>query len=49
VDERVLPHGVATRYSTALDDLLAAMPAADLTFVVAGGDVLAADHLGISR
>lgn len=47
VDERVLPHGCRDEeYLTALDDLLAAMPAADLTFVVAGGDVLAADHLG---
>jgi hypothetical protein len=47
VDERVLPPGCTNgSYLRALDDLLAGMPECDLTFVVAGGDVLADDHLG---
>jgi acetoin utilization deacetylase AcuC-like enzyme len=47
VDETVLPDGSGDEpYMTALDALLARMPAAGLVFVIAGGDVLAGDKLG---
>ena len=47
VDETVLPSRTADGpYLQALSALLQRMPAADLTFVVAGGDVLASDPLG---
>ncbi len=47
VDERVLPPGCGDeQYLVALDELLGGMPEAVLTFVVAGGDVLAHDHMG---
>lgn len=47
VDETVLPDRADdATYLQALDALLLRMPAADLTFVVAGGDVLATDPLG---
>ena len=47
VDETVLPEGASDgTYLVALADLLQRMPAARLTFVIAGGDVLAGDRLG---
>ena len=47
VDETVLPEGTSDReYLDALERLLARVPAADLAFVVAGGDVLSGDALG---
>lgn len=47
VDETVLPDRADdATYLAALDALLGRMPRADLTFVVAGGDVLASDPLG---
>lgn len=47
VDETVLPeHCGDEPYLQALDALLHRMPASDLVFVVAGGDVLAGDPLG---
>ena len=48
VDETVLPRGCDDRrYLAALDALLRRMPPVDLAFVIAGGDVLAGDHLGV--
>ena len=47
VDETCLPAGSqGPRYLLALDALLRRMPAAELTFVLAGGDVLAGDRMG---
>ena len=47
VDETVLPEGASDgTYLVALADLLQRMPPADLTFVIAGGDVIAGDRLG---
>jgi acetoin utilization deacetylase AcuC-like enzyme len=47
IHETVLPAGCDdARYLAALDELLAHMPRAALTFVIAGGDVLAGDRLG---
>ncbi len=47
VDETVLPEGCTDQpYLQALQALLSRMPASDLVFVVAGGDVLADDPLG---
>jgi acetoin utilization deacetylase AcuC-like enzyme len=47
VDEQLLPESSGdAAYLAALDALLARMPAPDLAFVIAGGDVLAGDHLG---
>ncbi|MBP1605193.1 MAG: Histone deacetylase superfamily [Acidobacteria bacterium] len=48
VDEVVLPAGCRDHdYLQALDALLARVPSdAELAFVIAGGDVLAGDHLG---
>jgi len=47
VDETVLHQDAGDReYLDALTPLLARMPAADLAFVVAGGDVLSGDALG---
>jgi acetoin utilization deacetylase AcuC-like enzyme len=47
VDETVLPPGCEdTEYLSALEALLARMPAGDLAFVCAGGDVLLGDPLG---
>ena len=47
VDETVLPEGAGDgTYLVALADLLQRMPPAQLTFVIAGGDVLAGDRLG---
>ncbi len=47
VDETVLAPGTGDdAYLVALDDLLGRMRPAALTFVIAGGDVLADDHLG---
>lgn len=46
-DENVLPPGCNDgQYADALEQLVARMPAPDLAFVVAGGDVLEGDHLG---
>lgn len=46
-DETVLPEGAGDgTYLVALADLLLRMPPASLTFVIAGGDVLAGDRLG---
>ena len=45
--ERLLPEGTGdAAYLDALDELLAEMPPPALAFVLAGGDVLAGDHLG---
>jgi acetoin utilization deacetylase AcuC-like enzyme len=47
VDETVLPPGCEDdTYLAVLSALLGRMPASDLAFVVAGGDVLADDHMG---
>jgi len=47
VDETVLPEGTGDEgYLSALRDLLARMPRAQLAFVIAGGDVLAGDRFG---
>lgn len=47
VDETVLPAGSEDApYLEALEALLARLPACDLAFVIAGGDVLAGDRLG---
>ncbi|MCO4760391.1 MAG: histone deacetylase, partial [Myxococcales bacterium] len=47
VDETVLPEGTEDEaYLAALDGLLSRRPDAELTFVLAGGDVLRNDHLG---
>jgi len=47
VDETVLPDRAGdTVYLTALEALLSRMPAGDLAFVLAGGDVLAVDPIG---
>jgi len=47
VDETVLPEGSGDgSYLAALDALLARRPAAELAFVIAGGDVLAGDRFG---
>jgi acetoin utilization deacetylase AcuC-like enzyme len=47
VDETVLPPGsTGHAYVPALDAMLRRMPAVDLSFVIAGGDVLAGDRLG---
>jgi acetoin utilization deacetylase AcuC-like enzyme len=47
-DETVLPTGADdATYLAALDALLRRMPRADLAFVIAGGDVLAGDRLGL--
>lgn len=49
-DETVLPDGCGDEtYLEALDALLARMPAPELAFVIAGGDVLATDRLGRLR
>jgi acetoin utilization deacetylase AcuC-like enzyme len=46
-DETVLPpHCGDEEYLDALERLLRRMPEPDLAFVIAGGDVLAGDHLG---
>ncbi len=46
-DETVLPLGCDDQtYQTALQALLHRMPTPDLAFVIAGGDVLADDHMG---
>jgi acetoin utilization deacetylase AcuC-like enzyme len=46
-DETILPAGCDdTTYLAALEALLGRMPPPDVAFVVAGGDVLAGDHLG---
>ncbi len=48
VDETVLPVGTSdTPYLEALAALLRRMPAPALAFVIAGGDVLAGDELGV--
>ena len=46
VDETVLTGAGDADYLAALDGLLGRMPAPDLAFVLAGGDVLAGDRLG---
>ncbi len=47
VDETVLPPGTGNlKYLEALDRLLGRMPACDLVFVLAGGDVLTGDPVG---
>ena len=46
VDETVIPGADGPTYLRALDGLLARAPVAALTFVLAGGDVLAGDRLG---
>ncbi len=47
VDETVLPENTGDEaYLAALEGLLARMPPAALTFVIAGGDVVASDPLG---
>lgn len=47
-DETVLPEGTGDEaYLTALDALLDRMPDADLWFVIAGGDVIAEDPVGM--
>jgi len=47
VDETVLPEGTEDEaYLAALAALLGRMPAADLAFVLAGGDVIAGDRFG---
>jgi acetoin utilization deacetylase AcuC-like enzyme len=46
VDETLLPGADDDAYLHALDGLLRRMPRPELAFVVAGGDVLAADHHG---
>lgn len=48
VDEILLPPVTDdAAYLTALDELLGRMPAPDLAFVVAGGDVLGGDKMGL--
>ena len=48
VDETVLPRGTGdAAYLEALERLLARRPEAALAFVIAGGDVLAGDRLGV--
>lgn len=48
VDETVLPEGSGDApYLAALEGLLGRMPAPDLAFVIAGGDVLANDRMGL--
>lgn len=48
VDETVLPEGCGDQqYLTALSALLARMPVPDLALVIAGGDVLLGDRLGL--
>lgn len=50
IDETILPEGTSDgAYLEALRRLLSRMPAPDLAFVVAGGDVLAGDRLGRLR
>lgn len=49
VDETVLPGAEDAAYLAALNALLARMPRAALTFVLAGGDVLAGDLNGLLR
>jgi len=47
VDETILPEGCDDEaYLAALEPLLLRMPAPELAFVIAGGDVLDGDHLG---
>jgi acetoin utilization deacetylase AcuC-like enzyme len=47
VDETILPEACDDEaYLAALEQLLLRMPAPELAFVIAGGDVLAGDHLG---
>ncbi len=46
VDELAVPHAGDDEYLRALDKLLAKMGRAALTFVLAGGDVLAGDKMG---
>jgi acetoin utilization deacetylase AcuC-like enzyme len=47
-DETVLPPGTGDdAYLRALGGLLSRMPKAKLAFVIAGGDVLAEDHMGL--
>ncbi|MHB8873064.1 MAG: arginase family protein, partial [Myxococcaceae bacterium] len=47
-DETLLPTGCDDKhYLAALDALLARLPRAELAFVIAGGDVLAGDRLGL--
>ncbi|MCB9778780.1 MAG: histone deacetylase [Alphaproteobacteria bacterium] len=45
-DEVCLPGADDDAYLSALDGLLSRMPAAELAFVIAGGDVLAGDRMG---
>lgn len=48
VDETLLPRGCGDEgYLAALDALLARMPRCELVFVLAGGDVVAGDRLGM--
>src|SRR5207253_879899 len=46
LDESILTGADDGAYLTALEMLLARMPAPALTFVIAGGDVLGGDRLG---
>jgi len=46
VDETFIPGADDATYLRALDGLLERMPARDLMFVIAGGDVIASDRLG---
>lgn len=48
VDETLLPAGTGDdAYLAALEKMLSRMPRADLTFVIAGGDVLEGDRFGV--
>ncbi len=47
VDETCIPGADDTQYLAALDALLARAPKPDLTFVIAGGDVMRGDRLGL--
>lgn len=49
VDETVLPAADDETFLAALDGLLDRMPPAEMAFVLAGGDVLATDKLGLLR
>ncbi len=46
VDETIVEHTTDATYAAALDALLRRMPTVELTFVIAGGDVVAGDRLG---